>query len=68
MTSCGHPVLRFVPEPGVPFRMGREVCRACGAERLVEGDHVGPWALPGAEPSWEAQTPGSAREEPLQTG
>ena len=61
--GCGHHDIRFIPDPDIPFRMGREVCGACGAQRLVEGDHIGPWATPNTNPTWGTQTSPSTPTE-----
>lgn len=55
--DCSHNEVRVEHDSG-PTLMGRAVCRACGAQRLFEGNHDGPWAPAGEEPSWDVeQTP-----------
>ncbi len=53
-SHCLHPGsdLRYTRHPGTlgthPY--GVETCTRCGARRLVEGDHDGPWYPPGQAP------------------
>lgn len=56
-TSCSHPGdhVRYQPKEaqrGVD-PLGTEACDACGATRLVEGDHSGPWHPRGTPPAWD---------------
>lgn len=68
MSRCIHPgeTLRYVQDrdaDGQPVPtpwVGREICGACGAQRLIAGDHSGRWFAAGFEPTWAGTAVGQA--------
>jgi len=50
--DCIHARTRAILDREAMMVVGVEICTKCGARRLVEADHDGPWVPAGEELYW----------------